>query len=226
MGLDFPHNTGRIPENCGDNLKNHFHIFLSCITLFSAVLVLTGYFFEIPFLERYRNPLLDWTSILLAVAVLIGVLNLLIVHTSKFFKRDQGFIYSLVFLLSFLAVVSFLGYFGIFSIQSMYVLNNVQIPIAVGLMILLMLVLAASSLKVLKRRFNTYTVIFLATFMLVMLGSISISGSPIPYIHNIAEWLKAVPAAAGARGILLGVVFGSVTTGLRVVFGPMGSDEA
>jgi hypothetical protein len=73
----------------------------------------------------------------------------------------------------------------------------------------------------LRRKLNLLTVIFLVTFLLILLGSASM-----PFlgtVPGISNFLKPVVdrvfATAGARGLLLGVALGTLATGLRVLFG-------
>jgi hypothetical protein len=88
-------------------------------------------------------------------------------------------------------------------------------------MALLAITLTYASIRLLHRRFDLISVIFLITSVLVMLGTI-----PLPLLGNIpgiSNWLRPilsrVVATSGARGILLGVALGTLTTGLRILFG-------
>ena len=76
-------------------------------------------------------------------------------------------------------------------------------------------------IRLLRRRLNLVSVIFLVTAFLILLGT-----APLPFVGTlpgISDWVRPfiaqVMAASGARGILLGVALGTLTTGLRILFG-------
>ncbi|MDP2974599.1 MAG: hypothetical protein Q8N45_00145, partial [Anaerolineales bacterium] len=90
-----------------------------------------------------------------------------------------------------------------------------------SLMAMLVVTLTYASIRLLRRRSNLVSVIFLVTALLILLGS-----APLPFIGSlpivsdmIRPFIAQVLAAAGARGILIGVALGALTTGLRVLFG-------
>jgi hypothetical protein len=90
-----------------------------------------------------------------------------------------------------------------------------------SLMALLAVTLTYASIRLLRRRLNLLSVIFLITALLVLLGT-----APLPLLGNlpfVSDWLRPfltqVMAASGARGILLGVALGTLTTGLRILLG-------
>ena len=57
---------------------------LGGIAIVSGVIVLLGYFIDLPGLRDIRLLLVDWAVILAAVALLVGVLNLVTVHWKHF----------------------------------------------------------------------------------------------------------------------------------------------
>jgi hypothetical protein len=57
---------------------------LASIAIVSGVIVLLGYFIDLPGLHDLRLLLVDWAVILAAVALLVGVLNLTSVHWKRF----------------------------------------------------------------------------------------------------------------------------------------------
>ena len=88
-------------------------------------------------------------------------------------------------------------------------------------MALLAVTLTYASIRLLRRRLNLLSVIFLVTAVLILLGT-----APLPFLGTIPglsdlvrPFISQVLAAAGARGILLGVALGTLTTGIRILFG-------
>ncbi len=186
--------------------------------------VLAGFFFvkqangQPSLLLNIRLTLLSWAMILAGFAVFIGIINLFQVHVKKIQKKQKGFFYSLLMLASLL-VTFLIGLVKPGQMETIF--TTVQLPVEASLMALLAVTLTYASIRLLRRRLNLLSVVFLVTALLILLGT-----APLPYIGNIpgiSDWLRPfiaqVMAAAGARGILLGVALGTLTTGLRILFG-------
>jgi hypothetical protein len=104
----------------------------------------------------------------------------------------------------------------------MWIFNYVQVPVETSLMAILSVALAVAGLRLLSRRLTVFSVVFIGTGVLMLLGTAPLFGVIIPGLHGplgIRAFLAQVPAVAGARGILLGVALGSIATGLRVLLG-------
>ncbi|HEX7620386.1 MAG TPA: hypothetical protein VF359_04225 [Anaerolineales bacterium] len=196
----------------------------TAIAIASGVLVLAGYFYvqngngQASLFMNIRLTLLDWAVILAGFAVFIGIYNLFQVHFKKIKKTQLGSLYSLLLLIS-LAVTFLLGLVKP-SLMG-FVFTTVQLPVEASLMALLAVTLTYASIRLLRRRLNLLSVIFLVTALLILLGT-----APLPFLGNIpvlSDWMRPfiaqVMAVAGARGILLGVALGTLTTGLRILFG-------
>jgi hypothetical protein len=193
----------------------------TAIAIASGLIVTVGYFLQnYPAIIELRVVFVDWAIQLSAVALLIGVINLLRVHIRKIGAGGLNAAYSVV------TVAALVITFGLGIVRgpdhpwSLWLFNNVQVPIETSLMALLAIALAYASARVLSRRLNLLSVFFVITALIVLLGMGTYPWGEIPGITDIlAPWLMRVPAAAGARGILLGVALGTVATGLRVLMG-------
>jgi hypothetical protein len=63
-------------------------------------------------------------------------------------------------------------------------------------------------------------IVFLLTAVILFLGSATLPFGDVPLIGTlIRPWVSQIWALGGARGILIGVALGTLTTGLRVLFG-------
>jgi hypothetical protein len=196
----------------------------TAIAIASGVLVLAGYFFvqtaegRPSLLVEIRLTLLNWAIILAGVAIFVGILNLGQVHFRKIRARQKGALYSLLLVISLVA--TFL--FGLVSPDKVQVVfTTVQLPVEASLMALLAVTLTYAGIRLLRRRFNLFSVIFLVAALLILLGT-----APLPFLGGIpglSDWMRPfiaqVLAASGARGLLLGVALGTLTTGLRILFG-------
>ena len=195
------------------------------IAIASGLLVLLGYFLPQIF-GGLGGHMLQWAIFLAAFAMLVGILNLVSAHIKKISTRQRGAAYSAVLLLALvltLALVSLdlaTGDNGPAGFWSLWLFNSIQIPIEISLLALLAIVLALTAARMLGRRPNTFTVIFLLTVVIVLLGAAPLylvgEVAPLNTLRSLATNLLAV---GGARGLLLGVALGTIATGLRVLMG-------
>jgi hypothetical protein len=155
----------------------------------------------------------------------------LAVHTNKVRSKEKGGIYSLILIFSLLTTLILGLWLRPDHALMALIFNAIQVPVETSLMAMLVVTLTYASIRLLRRRNNVISVIFLVTALLILLGT-----APVPFIgyvpilsDMIRPFVAQVLAVAGARGILIGVALGSLTTGLRVLFGadrPYGSDPS
>jgi hypothetical protein len=194
------------------------------VAILCGLVVLAGYFVKLEFLVNASNTLVQWAVILTAFAVLLGIFNLLIVHLGKARHKEKGALYSLILIFAMLVtfVIGLLSpYLGMISPAFDFTFRAIQLPVEASLMALLAVTLTYGSIRLLRRRLSIFSVIFLVTALLILLGT-----APLPFIgaapllgDTLRPAISQVLAASGARGILIGVALGALTTGLRVLFG-------
>jgi hypothetical protein len=190
------------------------------IAIAVGLLVLLGYFIPLAPLQSLRGTLVQWAVILAAFALLAGVANLFTVHWTKIRRRERGGLYSLVLILSLLSTLMVVGIFGPTGVWSMWVFNNLQVPVESSLMALLAFVLLFAGIRLFRRRLDMFSIIFMVTAILVLLGTAPFFfAGQVPVLSQIRALIAQIPAAAGARGILLGVSLGILVTGLRILAG-------
>jgi hypothetical protein len=193
-------------------------IFTAVIAIAAGVLVLGGYFF--PPLANIQTLLLNWAILLTGVAALVGIFNLISVHTDKVRRQEKGSIYSAVLVIALVA--TFIA--GITlrpdNAAMQILMNGIIIPVEASLMGLLTISLIYAAIRLLRRRANMMSVVFLVTAVLLILGSATLPFGNIPLLGNLVRpWVTQILALGGARGILIGVALGTLTTGLRILFG-------
>jgi hypothetical protein len=95
-------------------------------------------------------------------------------------------------------------------------------PVETSLIAILAVVLTYAAARLLRRKLNIFTIIFLVSALIVLLGTAPIMGIEVPFLHGemgLRSLLVQIPAVAGARGVLLGVALGAIATGLRILMG-------
>ncbi len=196
--------------------------FSAAIAILFGLLVLAGYFIEIPWLSDLHNMFLQWAVILAAVALLVGIANLASVHWNKASSEQNGSFYSAVLVISLLITLIVVGYLGPTAEWSLWIFNNIQVPVESSLLAILVVVLTYAAMRLIRRRLNLFSIIFIGTGLITLLGIAPLFGVVIPGLHGAFGFrtlIAQIPAVAGARGILLGVALGTVATGLRILMG-------
>jgi hypothetical protein len=164
-------------------------------------------------------------AVVAALAVLIGILNLIGVHMGRFVRSEHGWPYSIVTLICMLAVIvlRILDRADVWSgdlkgeQMSQRVFEAVQVSLESALAALLVFFLVYAAYRLMRREVTIWRVLFSATVIVVLLGWIPLDNTEA--FADVRNWLVEVPVSAGARGILIGVALGTVTVGVRVLVG-------
>jgi hypothetical protein len=184
------------------------------IAISLGIIVLLGYFINRPEIQGFGFIFLQWAVILAGIAVIIGISNLFSVHLQKIHERRPGSVYSLILLFFMLLTLLFSVTPGLEPYQKL-MLNGILIPSEISLMAVLAVTLIYASIRLLRLRSHWTSVLFLTTAFLVLLGTLPLPViGQIPYLRDFVQ----IFATGGARGILIGVALGTLTTGLRILF--------
>jgi hypothetical protein len=213
------HNRGN-PQVIGNStVKKILPITNAVIAVISGLLVLLGYFFPGVF-GGVQSILIGWAIILAAFALILGIFNLAMVHLQKVRLDGSKSIYSIVLLVSLFLTMIIASISGPTGSWSLWIFNTFQVPVEISLLAVLAVVLVFAGAGLFSRRPKWYTVLFLVTVLVVLLGSVPLFliGEVTP-LSALRSWLSQVPAVAGARGLLLGVALGTMATGLRILMG-------
>ncbi len=190
-----------------------------------GIIVLAGYF--IPAFINIRFILLRTGLVLSAVALLVGIINLVTVHIKKLGADSDNSGYSLILVIALLATL-LVGVidmvqtymFGKPNFQmTSWIFTYIQLPIETSLLAVTTISLIYAAAAILRKRMDLFSIIFFFVVLLVLLGSFSIPPATLPFLHVIRDWILRVPALGGARGLLLGIALGTITTGIRILMG-------
>lgn len=197
----------------------------TAIAIAVGLIVLVGYF--LPVAGGVRFYLLRTGMVLSAVALLVGVINLLSVHFKKITAQEKGVGYSFALIVSLVVTLAV----GILDMVRAYqtgspifewsnwIFTYIQLPVETSLMAVIAVSLTFAATQLLRRKLNTFTVVFFASLCLVLLGTIPFITAIIPAFDKIRAWIIQIPAMAGARGLLLGIALGTIATGIRILTG-------
>lgn len=202
------------------------YVIPAAIAIGVGLVVLLSYFIAVDELMSVRLILTDWAVILGGLAVLIGILNLVLVHFRRIQANGQGSFYSL------LTVAAAVGTFVVGALEGLrsgspalyeegslthMLFTGVLAASQAALASLVMFFLVVGAVRMLKSKLNGWSILFLVAVVVALVGWL-----PLAFMrpaNGFREWVLAVPALAGARGILLGIALGIVVVGLRVLIG-------
>jgi len=197
----------------------------TAIAIGVGIVVLAGYF--IPSITNIRFILLRTGLVLSAVALLVGIINLVTVHFKKLGAESENSGYSLILIIALLVtlivgtidmVQTYLVGMPNFQMTN-WVFTNIQLPIETSLLAVTTISLIYAAASILRKRMDIFSITFFLVILLVLLGSFSIPPATIPFLHAMRDWILRVPALGGARGLLLGIALGTITTGIRILMG-------
>jgi len=211
-------------------------VLLAAVTIATALITLVG-LAPLPFLPDGLKVSIGGTSQILvqlvtitgALAVIVGVFNLLGVHLRKI-RRRSGAFYSLITILTLLTIVVLhaLERFGVLKVGlsagsapdtpllTLKLMDTLQVTIESALSGLLFFFLVYSAYRLMRRRVTIWGLLFVATLILVLIGYTQPPGT---LLYSIREWILNVPVIAGTRGLLIGIAIGTVIIGARVLIG-------
>ncbi len=203
-------------------MKRRFSISSSIYTVIAGavgVIVLLGFFVEIEglHLQDFQAILLDWAVTIAAFAFLLGAINVVRVNLMRIRQRKGG-LYSLVTLAAMLLVLVFGLTDGPHSLAVQWTFKWVLVPLQATLFSLMAFFVVVAAWRVFRLR-NLESALLLLVGVLILVSQVPLK---FPWAEDLAgfkNWILAVPATAGARGIILGVTLGIVTTGLRLLLG-------
>ena len=190
----------------------------AAIAMASGLIVLLGYFYPLDALTQIRIMLTDWSIIIAAMAVLVGIANLVMVHMDKIRKREKNSIYGALLVLSLIATFGLGLVFGPDNQIVHLAVDAVIVPVEASLMAILAVTLVYASIRLFRRRTDVMTVIFLLVAVIFLIAIMPTPFGPIP-----GDWLiiqfAGMFSRGGARGLLIGIALGTLLTGIRVLFG-------
>ncbi len=173
------------------------------------------------------NAFLQLTVITVAITVLIGIVNLVIVHLGRVFGRGKPVsqrINSLVLVVSAIGVIvlGVLERAGVLTgspSPTTVLLEGVQVSIESALAGLVLFALVYGAYRLMRRRVTGSGLLFTLVLLLILTGALPFSTPAMRTVGIVRDWLMAVPVSAGARGILLGIALAVTVAGARVLIG-------
>ena len=216
------------------DLKRIVRVILIVVTLAAGVLVLLSFLIDNSTLLSIRGVLVEWTVIIVAFTMLLGIVNVLRVHGRRIQNRE-GAVYSAIVVIAFLLVFvpgillpdmlpaamrdTAGDYVGPTGMVVDFSFRYIQRPLQSTLFSLMAFFVFTAAWRVFRIRSASTLVMFIAA-LLVLLGSLRLNlPGDWSWLPVAEEWIMRVPVLAGARGILLGIALGTAVASLRLLLG-------
>lgn len=210
-------------------------IILATITISLAVITLFS-LEPFPFLREdlrlgasaVGQILVQLVTVVGAIAVIVGVLNLIGVHMRKIRPFSGTSLYSLITILTLLIILALhiLERLGVLKVNlpsasetplvSLRLMDALQVTVESALAGLLFFFLVFAAYRMLRRRVTVWGILFVVTLVIVLIGQYQPAGT---FFAALNDWIIQVPVNAGTRGLLIGIAIGTVAVGARVLLG-------
>lgn len=189
------------------------------ITLVSGLVYVVANFFNVAVAKTTKGELDQWFLIATSFAVLLGVVNLTVIHFRNLSSAKSGKFYSLVLLLSMYGTIAV----GLWQTNQGpfyqgFIYNRMINPLSATMYSILVFYISSAAYRAFRVRSFEATLLLL-TAVIVMIGKVPIGDLISPSIPALTSWLQDVPNTAGMRGIMIGTALGGVATALRVITG-------
>ena len=195
-------------------------ILAAALAIASGLIVLAGYFLpDVDVLDRLRVTLTDWAVIIAGMAVLVGILNLVSVQMEKVRTRQKGGMYGALLVFSLIVTFGLGLVFGPDHSLMRVAVEAVIVPVEASLLAILTVTLVYASIRLMRRRTDVMSVIFLVAAVLFLIAVMPTPFGPIPVFDQLILEVTGMISSGGARGLLIGVALGTLLTGIRVLFG-------
>jgi len=170
------------------------------------------------FVPAVGDTLVSWAAFLAAVALILGVINLLGVHGRRLRK---GNLYSGVLILSMVLVfaLAITDLFGVTEDGVSTVFGIVQAPLEMAMASLLAFFLLFAGFRMLKRQRTPWAVLFIGTTLILLLASTALPSFLSSVVEPVGDLIDRVFVGAGMRGIVIGVALGAIVVALRLLTG-------
>jgi len=193
-------------------------IFTAAFAIAAGLIVLLGYFFPDQ-LESLRLLLLDWAIIIAGMAVLVGIFNLVAVQMEKIRTRQKGGTYGALLVISLILTFGFGLILGPENQYMRLTMDAVIMPVEASLMAILVVTLIYASIRLLRRRLDVMSIIFLSVALIFLIGMMPTSFGALDSLQQFIVQVAGMFSRGGARGLLIGIALGTLLTGLRVLLG-------
>lgn len=197
----------------------------TAIAISFGVLVLLGFIFPIEQFILIRGLLTDWAVIVAALAILLGILNLILSNWERIRNREQAWFYNLITILSLIGILLIDPISNGRTDGSFYSSTGMLPPIFTGIITatqaslagIAVVFLISGAAELYRKRKDNWSILFLSSVIFVLLTWVPLTA--FKAFSGLRDWFLAIPVAAGLRGIIIGGALGILFFGIRTLVG-------
>lgn len=195
------------------------------LAITASFLPVIAFFFPNAWINEWFNRKLDeWMVIIASFAFLLGIVSMVQVNLHKVRRRQKGWIFSVIILVSF-AIMASCGLFGAQGEREngtlypfTWIFQFIYAPMQATMFSLLAFYVASASYRAFRVK-NMEASLLLIGALIIMFGRIPFGALIHPVVPDLAEWIMRFPNAAAQRGIIIGAALGAASMSIRVMVG-------
>jgi hypothetical protein len=184
-----------------------------------GIFFVAQYYIPHPAVQRPSMIMQQWKQPLGVFILFIAAVGIIVLHVRRIRRKQRGWGYSVVTLVSMAAMVFVGMVFGIkegtvFADWFEYLIT----PIEATMFSLLAFFVASAAYRAFKARTINAAVLLISAFI-VMLGMIPMVENSFPPLGDAAAFLLKYPNTAAKRAIIIGVALGAISVAIKTIFG-------
>lgn len=189
------------------------------ITFVAGMVMILQYFVPHRPFSDIQQLFNTWYVIIAVFAMILGIGNLLKIHTIRLQRRPNGWRYSVVLLVGFSVMfVAGMGW-GIERGSFFdFLFWNTHLPMSSTMFALLAFFVASASYRAFRARTPEATLLLISAIV-VMIGRVPLGNYIWDKLPLLGDWIMSYPNMAGQRAIMIGIALGVVSTSLRIILG-------
>ena len=198
------------------------------ITAVIGIFMILSFFVPHQWVSVPADYLQSAAIVLVACGYVLGGANVLRINLHSISRRQPGWIYKLVLVLSLLVTLVTGAVEGQGFLdpghRSKWIYDMIYAPMSATMFALLAFFIASAAFRAFRIR-TVEAGLLAAAALIVMLGRVPLTDflmRDLPswmHLSTIQEWIMNVPQNASKRAILIGAALGIMATGLRVILG-------
>lgn len=206
-------------------MKREFPLFVTAVV---GIFMILSFFVPHQAVSVPADFLQQCAIIVVAFGYVLGGANVLKLNADAISKRQPGWIYRAVLVVSLLVMVTF----GLLEgrrflddgMKSKWIYDQIYSPMQATMFALLAFYIASAAFRAFRIRTVEAGLLAVAA-LIVMVGRVPIGHLltqwlPAPVqLPALQDWIMEVPQNAAKRAILIGAALGVMATGLRVILG-------
>ncbi len=168
-------------------------------------------------LQTTSQVLTSWVVVISGFAMLLGAVNMILVHTKRIQSRDRSDESSLLLLSLFVMII-----FGVFVGRNSgifkFLFDNVVVPAGSTFYSVAIFYIASAAYRVFRVK-NLAGFVVLAAAFLEIMGRMPMVVAVSDRFPVIAEWLMGPPTVGAQRAVMISGAVGAIALGIRVLLG-------